>query len=83
MNFYKPGNQQRDEACEDFDFWRKRFAFAQALFFFIAIGSFIFGKPLRAVLFSFAVSFFWFVAQSVLVAKHMKWHLDNQDRGHL
>lgn len=80
MNYYNPEpREQRDEACEDFDFWRKRFSFAHILFLFIGFGSFILGKPARAVLFSFAVSLFWFIAQGVLVARHMKWHIDNRD----
>lgn len=80
MTFYKPDKPQlKDEACEDFDFWRKRFHFAQMLFLFVGFSSFISGKPARAVLFSFAVSLFWFIAQGVSVARHMKWPIDNQD----
>lgn len=79
MNFYNPEHKPAEE-CEDFKFWLVRFGFARWLFFFMGLGAIIFGKPAKAIIFSFAASFFWFIAEGVLTARHFKWHLENDER---
>lgn len=72
-------NEHKSEQCQEFELWRKRFHRASWSFLILAVVFLFFSERLSPFFAALIAGIFWWLAESVIIARHLKWHMDNDD----
>lgn len=72
---------QTSQECEDRIYWHKRFNFASWLFLIFGFWAIFASSTAASAILGVSVSLGFRLWDSICYALHMRWHMENNDKG--